>query len=252
MRSLIIGDIHGNYSSLNAILHKADYNPKNDRIICVGDYVDGWSQSFEVVDYLLSISEKAAFENIFIMGNHDKWFKSVLEEGLTLFRNEDYIRRKYMHWYEQDGRSTYHSYLAQTDADISRHKMHFFNHLKYYYKENNDLYLHAGFEPSVGFEQTLASDKSDLVFSRALYETALQYWKKERAQTINSDYFPVPGFQNIFIGHTPTVQHGIMQPVKMGNVINVDQGCKIDGRLSLWVRETEEYFQVSQERGEIT
>ena len=47
MRKLVVGDIHGGYKALLQILERANVTPE-DRLIFLGDYVDGWSQSAEV------------------------------------------------------------------------------------------------------------------------------------------------------------------------------------------------------------
>ena len=40
-RTLVIGDIHGNYEALNRALDKANFDITADKIICIGDYIDG-------------------------------------------------------------------------------------------------------------------------------------------------------------------------------------------------------------------
>ena len=83
-RTLVIGDIHGNYEALNKALELAKFDITKDRIICLGDYVDGWPQSFDVVKRLLEIKNNSPFNNIFILGNHDKWFLDILQKDFLL------------------------------------------------------------------------------------------------------------------------------------------------------------------------
>lgn len=65
MRTALISDIHGNYDGLLAVL--ADVACQEcDRIICLGDLVDGGSQSVEVVR---AIRER---EILTVRGNHDE------------------------------------------------------------------------------------------------------------------------------------------------------------------------------------
>jgi serine/threonine protein phosphatase 1 len=51
-RTLVIGDIHGNYKGLLQCLERCQFDNENDTLISVGDVVDGHSQSFEVVEKL--------------------------------------------------------------------------------------------------------------------------------------------------------------------------------------------------------
>ena len=54
MRTLVIGDIHGGLRALHQVLERAAATPK-DRLVFLGDYVDGWSQSPQVLDFLIVI-----------------------------------------------------------------------------------------------------------------------------------------------------------------------------------------------------
>ena len=55
-RTLVIGDIHGGYKALVQLLERAIVT-HNDTLIFLGDYVDGWSQSSEVINYLIKLNE---------------------------------------------------------------------------------------------------------------------------------------------------------------------------------------------------
>jgi len=246
MRTLIIGDIHGNLKALKDALKNANFNINNDRIICVGDYIDGWGDSFEVVRTLLEIKNQSRFENIFLMGNHDKWFLNILNRDFYNLRNEDYIRAKYGDWYRQGGRSTYESYLSYPDEFINIHRLEFFDQLRYYHQEDNNLFIHAGFHLDVGFIETLRSRKDELLWDRSLYRTAFELWNVNKNLSKlgkpKSD-LKLGGFDSIFIGHTPTTNDGIAIPTRMANVINIDQGCKRKGILTIWELETGKYYQ---------
>lgn len=246
MRTLVIGDIHGNVEALNDSLKKANFNIEEDRIICVGDYIDGWGNSFEVVRILLEIKNQSKFDNIFLLGNHDKSFYDILNRDFENFRNENYIKSKYSDWYHQGGKSTYESYLKYDDELIKIHKEHFFDELKYFHKEQNKLYIHAGFDLEIGFEKTLKDKKDELLLSRSLHYEALNLWhinNNLKLRNQPSEVSKIGDYDKIYIGHTPTILHGLDKPRYMGNVINVDQGCKKTGILTIWVDETDTFYQ---------
>src|SRR5699024_12465795 len=67
-RNFVIGDIHGSYKALEQVLTRAKITP-DDQLIFLGDYVDGWTQSIEVINKLISLKE--THDCIFIKGNHD-------------------------------------------------------------------------------------------------------------------------------------------------------------------------------------
>ncbi len=67
-RKLVIGDIHGGFKALIQVLERAEVTP-DDQLIFLGDYVDGWSESSQIIHFLTELSGKQ--ECIFIKGNHD-------------------------------------------------------------------------------------------------------------------------------------------------------------------------------------
>lgn len=68
-RLIAIGDIHGCYAALSALLKAID--PKrSDTIIPLGDYVDRGPDSRKVIDRLLTIREKCNL--VPLLGNHDQ------------------------------------------------------------------------------------------------------------------------------------------------------------------------------------
>ena len=79
-RTLVIGDIHGGLKALYQVFEKAHVT-NEDRLIFLGDYVDGWSESAGVVDYMIQLS--SSHNCIFIKGNHDAWTEGWLRNGGT-------------------------------------------------------------------------------------------------------------------------------------------------------------------------
>ena len=70
MRVFAIGDIHGGLKALIQVLNKIEIKDE-DTLIFVGDYVDGWSESAQVIQFLIELNEN--INCIFIKGNHDVW-----------------------------------------------------------------------------------------------------------------------------------------------------------------------------------
>lgn len=240
MRTLVIGDIHGNINALKEVLDLAHYDVKKDRLICLGDYIDYNEGSFEVVQLLIELQEKSPQENIYILGNHDWWFKKALNNDFYRLRDEPYIKIMHPSWYKYGCKETLESYLKHTDDDILFHREEFYNKLKWYHIENNRLFVHAGFHEVHGFQATLEKSKDDLIWNRSLFETAYYDWK-------NNYNLKFDSFDRIYIGHTQTPRFDILKPTIMANVLNLDQGCKTSGVLTCWIDETDEYFQTKKE-----
>ena len=69
MRTLVIGDIHSGLRALKQVLARADVCP-DDRLIVLGDYVDGWSEAVETVNFLMAL--RKTYDCIFLRGNNDE------------------------------------------------------------------------------------------------------------------------------------------------------------------------------------
>lgn len=98
MSTYVIGDIHGGLKALLQVLNKLELQ-EGDELIFMGDYVDGWSESAQVISFLIDLSE--TFSCLFIKGNHDIWC-------------EDWLREDKVNptWYMHGGKETMDSYAA--------------------------------------------------------------------------------------------------------------------------------------------
>ena len=237
MRTLVIGDIHGRLDSLEGLLKISDYNPKSDRLICIGDYIDTGQQSYEVVELLLKLNEESEDNNIYILGNHDKCFLDIIEYDMEAFRDRRATEEMHWEWFSTGGAETYNSYIKQSDEDILRHRELFYKKLKYYHEEDNKLFVHAGYDYNMTIEESYNDNSDNLLWDRHLYMSAINDNRDDSASKQFGAY------KKIYIGHTPTLLYGDTTPRYRANVINVDQGCKINGTLTAWVDETDHYFQ---------
>lgn len=57
INTYVVGDIHGGLKALIQVLERAEVTA-NDTLIFLGDYVDGWSESPQVLDFLIDLSKK--------------------------------------------------------------------------------------------------------------------------------------------------------------------------------------------------
>ncbi|WP_394767128.1 metallophosphoesterase, partial [Ferruginibacter sp.] len=55
--TFVIGDIHGGLKALKQVLEKAAVTT-NDTLIFLGDYVDGWSESAQVMEAVINLSKQ--------------------------------------------------------------------------------------------------------------------------------------------------------------------------------------------------
>lgn len=225
-RTLAIGDIHGGFKALKQVFEKAKVT-ENDRLIFLGDYVDGWSESSQIIQFLIELSEKQ--ECIFIKGNHDAW----TEDWLSFESAPDV-------WLFNGGQSTVDSYCDYSLEDMEIH-LEFFQRMKnYYVDEEKRLFIHAGYSSMHGPEQEVYS--SNYRWDRTLWETAVAMDKKLEK---NSELYPkrLLLYKEIFIGHTSTLHLGIKEPINKANVWNLDTGAAFTGALTIMNVDTKEFWQ---------
>lgn len=225
-RTLVIGDIHGADLALEQAMQRAQVTHK-DTVICLGDYVDGWSGSSGVISRLIRLNETN--ECIFIKGNHDAWCEEWLDNGASNIT-----------WLYNGGEATLSSYDHFGREDQQLH-LRFFQRMRGYYIDGkNRLFLHAGFSSMHGpAHETYASNFS---WDRTLWEAALAL---DPALEIASPYYPkrLKLFEEIYIGHTPTINYGTDQPMNRANLWNIDTGAAFDGRVTVLDVDSKEFWQ---------
>ena len=233
MRTIVIGDIHGALRSLQEVLIKANYDENNDRLIFVGDYVDGWGESAEVVDYLIGIYNKAHFNYkgkpkvIFIRGNHDVWCQRWLNNGEAPAM-----------WTQQGGQATLDSYI-RTGLLVEQSHRDFFNNLvDWHIDEDNRLYIHGGWAYREDEFPISASYKTSVGLECHWDRTLLAGAKS--AHSGKQGFKATKPFDKVFIGHTATAS---FLPENYVNLWNVDSGCGWSGKLTAMDVETNEYWQ---------
>ena len=226
MRIFAIGDIHGGLKALVQLLNKMEVKDE-DTLIFMGDYVDGWSESAHVIQFLIELSQKISC--IFIKGNHDLWC-------------EDWLKSEEVNptWYMHGGKETMESYVGFDEAHKKQHLEFFKNMTLYHIDNENRLFLHAGFTSMHGVEKEVF--QSTFYYDRTLWEMALTMDKRIEK---DSAIYPnrLKHYNEIYIGHTPTINFKCDTPMHAINVWNIDTGAAFTGKLSGINVNTKEVFQ---------
>jgi len=254
-KTYVVGDIHGAYLALVQAFLKAPI-AKGDRIIFLGDYVDGWSQSAEVVQFLLKLEED--YECIFIRGNHDAWCEKWMTTG---------VRENI--WVSQGGKATIESYVDTGHITDDKHRMFFHKLHNYFIDEENRGFVHGGYNSKNGLGNEHYA--SDYYWDRDLWELAVanhhkfddikeQIMKDPYDEFFRPNPFRFLKHKEVFIGHTSTVNWrakphlpeweamdkkpiGITVPMNRCNVWNMDTGAGWHGKLTIMDVDTKEYWQ---------
>lgn len=212
-----IGDIHGNLKALKQVLKKSKFDFDNDELIILGDVVDGYNCSYEVIEELLKVKNR-----IFIIGNHDRWFMEHMANG--------WAERI---WLSQGGENTRESYKSNGYYYGKFPETHkeFFNNGVFYHEVDDMMFIHGGFD----YPKHPKDCTSEFVtWDRTLIERFKNGLK-------------VTEWDKIFVGHTTTENEG-SEPVSYDNgegcaeLIQIDCGAGWSGRLCIYNIDTDESF----------
>ena len=226
MRTFAIGDIHGGLKALIQLLNKLALK-EGDQLVFMGDYVDGWSESAQVIQFLIAMSKK--FECIFIKGNHDVWCQDWL-------KNEDVNPS----WYLHGGKETMESYEGFSAQEKKEH-LYFFENLPLYHIDaENRLFLHAGFTSLHGVQKEKFQELFYL--DRSLWEMLLAMDLSIEKESI---FYPkrLQHYKEIYIGHTPTTNYNEPSPINIANVWNIDTGAAFKGKITGINIDTKVFYQ---------
>ncbi len=137
----IIGDIHGSYNSLTALLQLVEH--RADTIVFLGDYIDRGPDSKKVVERVLQLKRKRP-------------------HVITLLGNHEYMLLNYLAGLDDDlfikvgGRETLTSYglspgISSQDARdaFPRDHLAFLQDLPMLWENQHGIYVHAGLQPGI-------------------------------------------------------------------------------------------------------
>lgn len=207
--TFVIGDIHGSHRALLQCLENSRFDLERDTLICLGDVADGWPETKESIDQLLTIKNL-----VYVMGNHDFWALEWMETG-----------HAEASWLSQGGQATVNSY-ADSIPD-SHYRL--LKEARSFHIRNNELFVHAGINPDKPLE---AQGISTFLWDRKLAQRA-------KDNHVESEKKKLTTFENVFVGHTPVIAP---QPVQYCEVWMMDTGAGWHGRLSMMNVETGESF----------
>jgi len=188
-----IGDIHGCFDKLKNLMDKINWDPAEDTLVFMGDYIDRGPESYQVIEYLLGLKKQS--ENlVFLMGNHEQLFQEYLagkSKQLFLFNG---------------GLNTLASY-PEHGRNIPDAHIEFLSSLLLYYETEEYIFVHAGLREGIPLHQ---QSIKDLI------------WIREEFILSDYDYG-----KKVVFGHTP-----FDKPLVQDNKIGIDTGAVYGGMLT--------------------
>ena len=245
MSKFTIGDIHGTYKAFMQCLERSGFDYENDTLITLGDIVDGFSESYKVVEELLKIKNR-----IDIQGNHDAWFLDFINFGIHpdawsqggLGTAKSYANSMGMELIyttkitprlRQLPKKAYMTNLVSSDIPDSHIKF-FKGQNRYYKDEDNNIFVHGGFSRELGVKDTPIEI---CTWDRRLWNQSLSANSTKSNLRFNEEV------KNVFIGRTTTMMWDNDIPMKADRTWNLDTGAGGSGKLTIMNVDTHEYWQ---------
>ena len=207
-RTIVVGDIHGCYDELIALLDKVKLGDK-DRVVSVGDLVSKVPKNREVLDLFMSDKRFST-----VIGNHD----------LALRRR----------WNGEDVELK--AAQKETHKDLKGQKdvyLPFFNALPFIIDLETHLVVHAGLRPNV---ELYSQTTGDL--------TRLRTLGPDRESDEGTPWYQVYyGEKTVLFGHWPAPD-----PRRGPKAIGLDTGCVYGYNLTAYNIETDKFVSVPAAR----
>jgi serine/threonine protein phosphatase 1 len=226
MKRFVTSDSHGGYKALVQCLERCRFDKDKDQLIFLGDVVDGWSQTKESIELLLTIKHL-----VFLLGNHDQWALEFYSGKLDGRELDLYS------WLSQGGAATVKSY-GRDNPMPAEHLELLQKASLYHITEDNILFVHAGFDTSKSIEN---NSTYTLLWERKFVEHFYNRYRQHKPVNIDQ-------YKEVYIGHTPTIllDPNQTKPLQMGNIVLTDSGAAFTGCLSIMDIDSKEVWQSDQ------
>ena len=217
-RVLAIGDVHGMYEKLIKLMDKIRFNPDEDLLIFLGDYIDRGPDPGRCLQYIFALQQQYPDVVVCLMGNHEVMMSSYFMQKRGSYNNliVDYAGS----WLDNGGLETLKQ-LDEMDADTKEELLQWVMNLPVKYQYQDYFFCHAGVDPDVPLA---VQNEFDMLWRRQ------QWWEQYK------------GEETLVVGHTPVQkvmkltgkERRTPKPLFLANhVIMCDTGAYMsDGKLS--------------------
>jgi len=225
MRTFAMADIHGRSDKLKQCLSLVNFTD-DDRLIQLGDVCDLGPDTKGCLDILTSINNL-----VMIRGNHDSSTNGCFDGSEYGWALKWFMTGEIMWmWQCQGGEATMRSYDSYHGNVPESHITLLKNAVPYYIDEQNNLYVHGGFNHKKPIEE---QDPEYLMWDRKLINKKCKPWGR-----------PIAQYNRVFFGHTAVqaIRHdkSFALPIIKNNCIALDTGSS---KLTIMDVDTLEYWQ---------
>jgi serine/threonine protein phosphatase 1 len=210
-RLIAIGDVHGCFHALDAVLNAIEPAP-GDQIVFLGDMVDSGKETREVLECIIALKQQC--DVVLIQGNHEEMMYAARE-------NEKALR----YWENCGGVATVNSYhFGGTLADIPAEHWRLLDTCVPYYETEDFILTHANYMPDLAMAE------------QPEYSLRWELFDPEKVQ-------PHVSGKTVVVGHTEQKNAEILD---LGYAMCIDTVCCKYGWLTAIDMSTREVWQASR------
>ena len=178
-RVLAIGDVHGMYEKLIKLMDKIRFNPDEDLLIFLGDYIDRGPDPGRCLQYIFALQQQYPDVVVCLMGNHEVMMSSYFMQKRGSYNNliVDYAGS----WLDNGGLETLKQ-LDEMDEGTKEELLQWVMNLPVKYQYQDYFFCHAGVDPDVPLA---VQNEFDMLWRRQ------QWWEQYK------------GEETLVVGHTP-------------------------------------------------
>lgn len=191
-QQFIIGDIHGCYKTLVALIEEELQPNKKDNLFFLGDYTGKGPDSKSVVKYILKLIDDG-YNVRCLMGNHERMLLDSLLSD-----------KQHYTWLWNGGSETLRSFDIYRASEMKEKYLDFFRNLEYFIELDDFILVHGGL--NFNSNEPL-KDKKSMLWSRNLHIDK----KKTNGK-------------RLIVGHTPMKYKKICKSLDE-DIIKLDGGC---------------------------
>jgi len=148
-RIFAIGDIHGCFGRLTALLEKLPFDRDHDLLVFLGDYINRGPESEKVVTHLCTLI-KNGIMIVPIMGNHEyllmEYQKNTDPAMIPMLRQQQIDLTMKSYGLKDMARLSHLAGLPEEHRE-------FFSRLHPYFMTDTHIFVHAGLYPGIPVEQ---------------------------------------------------------------------------------------------------
>jgi serine/threonine protein phosphatase 1 len=190
----VIGDVHGEFEKLTALIANILKLDKNPELIFIGDYIDKGEKSLETLILLKEIDKN--YPCRYILGNHEFYWLNLIQPE---YNSEHYLSK----FGGIKTLDSFNSNFINTRETLIKEFDFIFNHLENYIQIDTYLICHCGYLPNNKLMENM---------------TSRDWMEINRYQFLNLDNSN--NSNTVIFGHT-----AFYYPYNNNNKIGIDTGA---------------------------